>query len=116
MLLWYMANQCSFRQIGDRFNVTRSAAHSIIMMMLTKLSECGQGTISWPNEQEKVAIAHSFQRKCRISDVIGAVDGCHIKITRPKISGPSYMNRKGYYSLLLQGISRPGAEEVSILL
>ena len=31
MFLWYMANQNSFRELGDRFNVSRSTAHDIVV-------------------------------------------------------------------------------------
>ncbi len=36
--------------------------------------------------------------------MIGAIDGCHIEIRRPHVRGIDYMNRKGFYSILLQGI------------
>ncbi|XP_066602920.1 uncharacterized protein [Prorops nasuta] len=39
-----------------------------------------------------------------ILDVIGCIDGTHIKIKRPKYNSNSYVNRKGYHSLLLQAI------------
>jgi len=35
---------------------------------------------------------------------IGAVDGCHIPIPAPSQDAVYYMNRKGFYSVLLQGI------------
>ncbi|KAJ8390785.1 hypothetical protein AAFF_G00099170 [Aldrovandia affinis] len=34
----------------------------------------------------------------------GAIDGCHIKLQRPPVRGGDYLNRKGYYSVVLQGI------------
>jgi len=36
--------------------------------------------------------------------VIGCIDGTHIRINAPKQNKNSYVNRKGYHSLLLQGI------------
>ncbi len=31
MFLWYMANQNSFQEIGDKFNVAQSTAHGIVV-------------------------------------------------------------------------------------
>ncbi|KAM3867760.1 uncharacterized protein ACN63O_007456 [Diretmus argenteus] len=64
----------------------------------------GHTFISWPNAYEKAATAAAFHRICGISGVIGAVDGCHIRVQRPPIKPGDYMNRKSYYSVLLQGI------------
>lgn len=34
--------------------------------------------------------------------VIGAIDGTHIKIAAPKLNTQSYINRKGFHSMQLQ--------------
>lgn len=36
--------------------------------------------------------------------ILGAIDGCHIRIVKPRDYPNSYVNRKGYPSVLLQGI------------
>ncbi|CAH1380903.1 unnamed protein product, partial [Tenebrio molitor] len=36
--------------------------------------------------------------------VIGTIDGSHIKIDKPSDDPESYMNRKGYYSIQIQGV------------
>lgn len=49
----------------------------------------------------------SQQKFANIADlpgVIGAIDGCHIQISAPTENAFCYINRKGYYSILLQGI------------
>jgi hypothetical protein len=45
-----------------------------------------------------------FRRICSIDRVIGAIDGCHLRIKQPVRHGVDYINRKGYFSMLLQGI------------
>ena len=105
MFLWYMANQNSFREIGDRFNVSKSTAHDIIFRMLDHVSGLGQDYVKWPDQQEKETSAGVFRRLSGKHNVIGAIDGCHIRIQKPQgIRGDDYMNRKGYFSILLQGI------------
>ncbi|KAJ8275867.1 hypothetical protein COCON_G00076190 [Conger conger] len=90
MFLWYMANQNSFREISDRFDVSQSSAHRIILEVLHIMSTMGQTFISWPNTCEKAASAAAFHRLCGLSGlsgIIGAIDGCHIRVQRPHIRG-----------------------------
>ncbi|XP_011869570.1 PREDICTED: putative nuclease HARBI1, partial [Vollenhovia emeryi] len=39
-----------------------------------------------------------------IHGIVGAIDGCHIRIRRPKEHEEDYVNRKGFHSILLQGV------------
>lgn len=45
-----------------------------------------------------------MEKKRGFRGVMGCIDGSHIKINRPKIDEEVYVNRKGYHSLLLQGV------------
>lgn len=104
MFLWYMANQNSFREIADKFDVSQSAAHRSIVELLRVLCSMSSSFITWPSNCEKRTSAAAFARVCGINAIIGAIDGCHIKIQRPTMRGGDYLNRKGFYSVLLQGI------------
>ena len=105
MFLWYMAHQYSFREISDKFNVSRSSAHRAVFRVLTIMSALGQAFVSWPiGISEKGESATSFERICGLEGVIGVIDGCHIRIQKPPIRGEDYKNRRNYYSVLLQGI------------
>ncbi|XP_053177218.1 putative nuclease HARBI1 [Scomber japonicus] len=104
MFLWYIGNQNSFRELSDKFNVSQSTAHHVILEILCILCSQTSSFISWPKEFEKATSAAAFARICGINDIMGAIDGCHIKIQRPIIRGGDYLNRKGFYSVLLQGI------------
>ncbi|CAM4610408.1 unnamed protein product [Leuciscus chuanchicus] len=48
---------------------------------------------------------HVSLRISGLDGVIGAIDGCHIRVQSPPIRGGDYINRKSYYSVLLQGIA-----------
>lgn len=49
-----------------------------------------------------------------MTGVVGAVDGCHIKIDAPKYSPSSYINRKGFHSIVLQGICNEKMEFIDV--
>lgn len=65
MFLWYMANQNSFREISDQFDVSQSSAHRIILEVLNTIS-----TIFWPNACEKTSRAHASDNICGLSHVV----------------------------------------------
>ncbi|GLV40088.1 uncharacterized protein CBL_03764 [Carabus blaptoides fortunei] len=44
-----------------------------------------------------------FRKKKGLENVIGAIDGSHIPIKRPKEHDVDYVNRKGWHSIVLQG-------------
>lgn len=104
MFLWYMANQNGFRDISDKFDVSESTAHKCVLEVLSIFSTLGPSFISWPNAGRKKASMSAFHKLCGLNEIIGAIDGCHIKINRPNIRGGDYMNRHSFYSVLLQGI------------
>ena len=45
-----------------------------------------------------------FRTKCGVPQCFGAVDGCHITICAPNEQHTNYYNRKGWYSMIVQGL------------
>lgn len=60
--------------------------------------------IKWPSPAILERYAQEFQDLQQIPYVVGAVDGSHIPIVAPKLHAPDYYNRKGFHSVLLQGV------------
>lgn len=104
MTVWYLANTESFRQISDRFNVTISTAHRVILSVVNYLVKVSPRYIKWPTLEEAAEDEKQFQKKKGLRHVIGAIDGSHLRILKPNSNEEDYVNRKGYHSILLQGI------------
>lgn len=103
--IWYLANMETFRQISDRFNVSRSAAHTCINKVVSALVDISGDYIKWPSREESTDIVENFKTKQNVNHVIGAIDGCHINIKKPKREFQlAYCNRKGNHSILLQAV------------
>lgn len=102
MVLWILGTPESFRSIGDRFNVCKSTVfHCLHRVARVINSELCKLYIKWPEEGNRGA---ESMGKYGINYAIGAVDGCHIPITKPILHGYDYFNRKKFYSMVLQGI------------
>ena len=48
--------------------------------------------------------AHEFQALHQISYVVGIVNGSHIPIIAPRLHAPDCYNRRGFHSVILQGV------------
>lgn len=100
--MWYIGHQTvSFRDVADRFNVTISSINRIIHRVTYFLSNLSPEIIKWPDNAEKHTSEEHF-RANGFPNVIGAIDGCHIKIDRPDNDPDSYLNRKGFYSIQVE--------------
>ena len=79
--LWYMANQNSFKEFGDIFNVAQSTAHYVVIQILTAICHTAPAYIKWPSLCDKHICAGVFARWTGIENVTGAIaiDGCHIR-------------------------------------
>ncbi|KAI4455228.1 hypothetical protein MML48_1g01257 [Holotrichia oblita] len=104
MSLWYLANTETFREIADRFNVAISTAHKEIHKFAKSVASLHNEYIKWPTRLEAYHISNGFAQKGGFGNVIGAIDGCHIRVRKPISDGNDYINRKGYASIILQGV------------
>lgn len=102
--MWYLANSETFRQRADRFDLFLSSSHKVLCKTLKFITTSQQRYLKWPNEQENKKICQQFKSKYNINGIIGAIDGCHIRIRRPVKHEEDYVNREGFHSILLQGV------------
>lgn len=93
--LWYLANEDSFRQMANLFGVSESSVHNIVNETVTVLVKVSPAFIKWPTEEKSLIINEGFfNKKKKMTKVLGAIDGCHIKIRKIGESNLDYINRK----------------------
>jgi hypothetical protein len=105
----YYDYMCYCRSVADRFGIAKSTAWKVVHQMcqlIMKLNVRMQ-VISWPTEEECITNATVFERRHGFPGIIGAVDGSHIPIKAPTKNAVSYINRKKFHSVILQGIASP---------
>lgn len=103
ILLYYLANMASFRVVGELFGHSESTIFNIVNKMCDCLIEISPKIIRWPSEQEAVDNGEKFYKLGKIRNVIGCLDGSHIKIKK-LMNDDDFINRNNYASILLQGV------------
>lgn len=104
MTLWFLSNKETFRQIADRFNISKSCAFRSVYKTIDYFTKVSQNYIKWPEIHEMTEIKKKFLMKKGIPNVIGAIDGSYIYIRKPIKGGDDYVNRKQSPCIILQGI------------
>lgn len=99
VFLWFAANEAaSFRDVSDRFNISKSTLFKIVRRVTYFLSNISHEIIKWPTNIEKIEIETHF-RNHNFPGVIGVIDGTHICIDKPAEDPDSYLNRKHFFSI-----------------
>ena len=61
--------------------------------------------IKWPSTNDECAtIKNAFYLRGGFPCVIGCVDGTHVRLQAPSLHENSYVNRKGFHSINVQGV------------
>ncbi|XP_036151281.1 protein ALP1-like isoform X2 [Monomorium pharaonis] len=102
--LWFVGHHsASYRDVADRFGITLSALYNIITRVTDFILTLANNIIRYPNAAEKAETAIFYQNAKGFPNIIGSVDGTHIRIDRPAEDSDSYINRKQFFSIHLQG-------------
>jgi len=105
ILLYFMCSQSTEYQIAQIFGVSDSTVCKCIEHLINILYEdCRSALIRWPSRDRIAQVVQAFKSKRDIDGVIGALDGCHIAIACPGDNAADYVNRKGFYSVILQAV------------
>ena len=103
--LWYLSTGADFCTIGHLFEVAKSTVCiiiksvccAIVQLLLPKY-------IRWPVGDAMVEVIDGFERKWGFPQCGGAIDRTHIPIISPKYCPADYYNRKGFHSVIMQGV------------
>jgi len=93
-----------FRSVADRFGVSKDTVWKSVFEVAMLLTENAHRYIKWPKLHEMSIFEREFRQLHGFPGVIGAIDGSHIAISAPIENHDNYINRKGYHSIILQGI------------
>ena len=86
--------------VGEGLRVSQSTVNKCITSVSKALDKRFDDHIRWPTDVNSLhKVKTSFFSKANFPNVIGAIDGTHIRIVRPHRDEFQYVNRKFYHSL-----------------
>ncbi|CAL1678839.1 unnamed protein product [Lasius platythorax] len=113
--IWILAKPESYLAAGDRFNLAKSTAHGIVKEITNVLANILPNYVNWPDARMCEIASTIFKRRSHgIPGVVGAIDGCHIPCQAPIDNANDFYNRKGFHSIILQGICDHKARFIDI--
>ncbi|XP_052745448.1 uncharacterized protein LOC112049627 [Bicyclus anynana] len=100
--LRYLGTGCSFGELHYNFRLGKSTITGIVREVCEALWEkVTKNVMPEPSEDIWKKIAKDFEKYANFPNCIGAIDGKHIRITKPKDSGSLYYNYKTFFSIVL---------------
>lgn len=101
----YIGNIYALREVAQFYGITLYSAYKAITNVTSWLVEIAPEYVHFPKSvQEQSDNAKGFKKLCSIEGVIGVLHACHIQISRPNDDWMEYVNKKGTYSIYLQGV------------
>ena len=100
-----LATGNSMQTIADLYKIGLSTSQLAVTQFTSAIkSVLLKKFIRWPSTATMEKYASEFENLHGIPNVVGAVDGSHIPIVAPRFHAADYYNRKGFHSILLQGV------------
>ena len=102
--LRYFASGSFQGVIGDTFGIAQPTVSRAIYCVSYALVQKSSQYIKFPVEPRLSEIKRKFYTVAHFPNVIGLIDGTHVKLIAPSLHEEQYVNRKGYHSINVQVI------------
>ncbi|CAM5140038.1 unnamed protein product [Natator depressus] len=99
--LWKLVTPDSYRSVGNQFGVGKSTVGAAVMQVANAIKDL---LISRVVTLVNVQIIVDGFAAMGFPNCGGAIDGMHIPILAPEHQAGEYINRKGYFSIVLQAL------------
>ena len=100
----YLSTGISCSGLSFEYLIAPSTVQAIVKDCCDKIWERLQPVYMWSdkmNEEDWINIGDKFYDRTNFPNVIGAVDGKHVRVVKPDNSGSKYFNYKKYFSQVL---------------
>ena len=89
--------------VGDTNSISQPSVSRIVNQFITAMAGKTENFIIFPRMNFEITrLKQGFYGISSFPNVIGAIDGTHIRILAPHIGEEAYVNRKGYHSINVQ--------------
>lgn len=106
IFLYYISDEGRLRKTGNQFGVAKSTTSKIVRSVAHVISDQLASTyIRLPSTEAEVKeLICRFHEAHGFPQCIGAVDGTHVPICKPKDDATAYINKSSTYSLNIQAL------------
>lgn len=103
--LYRLGHGNSYVSIGPSFNVGKSTVIEAVQDVVEALYELRNEYIKFPEtEAETLAATDTFEELSKLPNIVGAIDGSHVRIIAPKDSAVDYFSRYQQYDFIIQAV------------
>jgi hypothetical protein len=96
--LFKLTHGASLLVYSEMFAVGKSTCSAILRETVWAINDCLCHEIKWPTEERLQQTQPDFQQLCGLPAVVGAIDGTHINISKPRHGAEDYyyFKSRGY--------------------
>ncbi|KAK7912492.1 hypothetical protein WMY93_012703 [Mugilogobius chulae] len=103
--LYWLATGACYRTISNLFGIAKSTVCTMVHDFCRAVRQVLMPDyIKLPRGDDLLDVIEGFRQRWGFPQCGGAIDGSHIPIIAPKENHADYFNRKGWHSVILQGI------------
>jgi hypothetical protein len=103
-LRFYASGSC-LQVIGDTLGYNKGTVSRVVDNVTNALIARKDQFIKWPTDSHtQNKIRYGFFQQANFPNVLGCIDGTHVRIQRPSEDEGSYINRKSYPSINVQAV------------
>lgn len=103
--LYRLAHGNSYLTIGPTFNVGKSTVIEAVQDVVGALYELRDDHIKFPETLAEVnASIQSFEELSALPNIVGAIDGSHVRIKTPSDSAADYFSRYQQHDFIIQAV------------
>lgn len=107
VFLFWLASANSYRVVARAFDMPRSTVHRLVHRVSGEVAALLYQVVRHPSAGKLPRLGARFARlagSAAFNRVVGAIDGCHVRVKPPAEDAACYFNRKLFYSVQLQAI------------
>ena len=103
--LYRLGHGNSYVSIGPSFNVGKATVIEAVQDVVEALYELRNEYIKFPeSEAETRAATETFEELSELPNIVGAIDGSHVRIKAPKDSAVDYFSRYQQHDFIIQAV------------
>ncbi|XP_067652410.1 uncharacterized protein [Haliotis asinina] len=103
--VYFLATTGEYRTIANLFGIHKSTVCCIVHEVCNAIyTYIFPAVVKFPEGEELKRVISGFQKKWNFPNCGGAIDATHIPIVAPQQFHSDYVNRKGFYSIIMQAV------------